>query len=104
MDEREAAQKGSRGESSDVAYDPSANRDDGRAAVGLRPDQCVVDAAHGAEMFEAFTVGQQDRILAADGVKPVSVQPPEARARYDESPPRQAAIVQRLGQTIGAAG
>ena len=104
VDERHAAQKCRGREPCHIADDAAADGDDGGPAIGLGADQCVVDPTDRAEMLEAFAVRQQDRIFAGDGVKAMPVQPPQTGTRDDETPAGHAVVVQRLGQTIGAAG
>ena len=62
-----AAKKRRGGEAGDVAEHPAADRHDRARAIGVRPDQGVVDAADGLEILVAFAVRQQDRLF---GVMP----------------------------------
>src|SRR5262245_38527355 len=70
-----------------IADHAAADGDDRTAAIGARPDEGLVNARDGLEVFEALAVGNQDWLAAAsDLVQARAVQSPDNRTRDDESP------------------
>ncbi len=105
LDDRNAAQIGSGREPGRVADDAAAGGDDRGGAIRRRANQRVVDAADRRELFEAFSVGKQDRVVSADAIERAGVQAPHGRIGHDESPLRRADRIEQRGElTCGPGG
>jgi hypothetical protein len=86
-------------ESGHVANHAAAERDERRAAIGLRLDEPVVDAGRCRQRLVLLAVGDEDRRLAAQRCGQCrAVQTPHGGRRHDESAGRRGrvAIEQRV--------
>ncbi len=105
LDDRYAAQKGRRGEPGDVADNPAADGDDRCRAVRRGADQRVIDSTNGRELFEAFAIGNEDRIVGAGARTRIAMQPPDHGVRHDEPALRDAdGVHDRREASSGAVG
>ena len=85
--QRDAAQEARRREARHVANHAAAKGDDRRRAIGVRPQERVVDPRDGRQLLEALAVGHEDRLDAAERARELrAMEPPHERARDDEAP------------------
>ena len=98
--ERDAAQVAGGGESRHVADDAAAEGDERRLAIGVGPDERLVDPRDRLQRLEALAVRHEDGLAQSGPGEPRSVEPPDERARDHEAPRRRAGIVEQARESI----
>ena len=94
-----AAQIGGSGESGHVADDAPSEGDERGGAVGLGLDQGIVDAGDRRQLLVAFAVRHQDGFGVPKGAgDSCPMEPPNGRARDDETTLRRVSPVEDLVQ------
>ena len=100
--ERHAPQERGRGKADEVADDAAAKGEDRRGAIGLCSNERFVDAGHGLQGLEPFTIRDEDRLSLRQGVghRP-AVQLPDERTRDHEHACPRAGRVEERAETRG---
>ena len=84
--ERDPSEECGRSEPRGIADDSTSDGHDGAAAIGPGTNESVVDPRDGLQCLESLTVGDQDRIAAAERTRdPLAMKSPDKRIRDDEA-------------------